>query len=175
MAFDPHRDVSVASGAFRVDVNELCAAHTLLSHQRALFIGPARFALGTALTQAEMASTLAPTGSARLVRAIIVAMGALEHLASGIDSLMWKLQDTALTYGDAEASASLWEVVPGSPMGPPVGPGGLARWVLAPGIAGSSVTTALFHAAQDTSSRAGVPPLASVLLHGSRIRCALPT
>ena len=61
MAFDPHRDVSVASGAFRVDVNELCAAHTLLSHQRALFIGPARFALGAALTQAEMASTLAPT------------------------------------------------------------------------------------------------------------------
>lgn len=166
MAFDPHRDVSVASGAFRVDVNELCAAHTLLSHQRALFIGPARFALGTALTQAEMASTLAPTGSARLVRAIIVAMGALEHLASGIDSLMWKLQDTALTYGDAEASASLWEVVPGSPMGPPVGPGGLARWVLAPGIAGLSATTALFHAAQDASSRAGVPPLASVLLPG---------
>ena len=166
MAFDPHRDVSVASGAFRVDVNELCAAHTLLSHQRALFIGPARFALGTALTQAEMASTLAPTGSARLVRAIIAAMGALEHLASGIDSLMWKLQDTALTYGDAEASASLWEVVPGSPMGPPVGPGGLARWVLAPGIAGLSATTALFHAAQDASSRAGVPPLASVLLPG---------
>lgn len=166
MAFDPHRDVSVASGAFRVDVNELCAAHTLLSHQRALFIAPARFALGTALTQAEAASTLAPTGSARLVRAIIAAMGALEHLASGIDSLMWKLQDTALTYGDAEASASLWEVVPGSPMGPPVGPGGLAPWVLAPGIAGLSGTAALFHAVQDASSRAGVPPLASALLPG---------
>ena len=53
MAFDPHRDVSVASGAFRVDVNELCATHTLVTYEENLSIGPARLALNAALAVAR--------------------------------------------------------------------------------------------------------------------------
>ena len=36
MAFDPNRHVSVSSGSFHVDVNELCAAHTLVTYEENL-------------------------------------------------------------------------------------------------------------------------------------------
>lgn len=60
MAFDPYRDVSVVSGPFSVDVNELCAAHALMTYQEMVTITPARLALGAALAQAELASAVAP-------------------------------------------------------------------------------------------------------------------
>ena len=103
MAFDPYRDVSVVSGPFSVDVNELCAAHTLMTYQEMVTITPARLALGAALAQAELASAVAPAAATRLVAAIIAATAALDSLTSTIDALRWKIQDVALTYEDAAA------------------------------------------------------------------------
>ena len=107
MAFDPYRHVSVASGSFSVDVNQLCAAHTLMTYEETLSIGPARLALNAALAEANLASSLAPQTAAALISAISVALGALDALQSSIDDLRWKLQDAALTYADADAAASL--------------------------------------------------------------------
>ena len=55
VAFDPNRHVSVSSGSFHVDVNELCAAHTLVTYEENLSVGPARLALGAALAEADLA------------------------------------------------------------------------------------------------------------------------
>ena len=109
MAFDPRRDVTVNSGAFRVDVDELCAAHTLISGEETLAIVPARLALDAALGEADAVSGLIPEASARLASAITAALSALNSLETEIDSLRWKLQDTALTYANAENGSSLWE------------------------------------------------------------------
>ena len=172
MAFDPYRDVSVVSGPFSVDVNELCAAHTLMTYQEMVTITPARLALGAALAQAELASAVAPAAATRLVAAIIAATAALDSLTSTIDALRWKIEDVALTYEDADAAASLWETVPGSPMGPQLGPGGLTSWVLGPGRVTASGGTALFHGAQDAAHRAGLPWLPAAVMPGVAVLVA---
>ena len=71
-----------------------------------------------------------------------------------MNSLLWKLQDAALTYGDAESMASLWEAVPGSPMGPQLTPIGMARFYATGGLAGA-VSSALFHGQQDAAHDLG--------------------
>lgn len=166
MAFDPRRDVTVNSGAFRVDVDELCAAHTLISGEETLAIMPARLALDAALGEADAVSGLIPEASARLASAITGALSALNSLETEIDSLRWKLQDAALTYADAEAAASLWEAVPGSPLGAQLSVSGLGMMVEAPGGLVFAGASALYHGAQDASVRAGVPWLPTVLMPG---------
>ena len=106
MAFDPKRHVSVSSGSFHVDVNELCAAHTLVTYEENLSIGPARLALNAALAEADLASIFAPETAAGLIGAISAALSALDALESSVDDLRWKIQDAALTYADAEAHSS---------------------------------------------------------------------
>lgn len=166
MAFDPNRHVSVSSGSFRVDVNELCAAHTLVTYEENLSVGPARLALNAALTEADLASIFAPETAAGLVSAISAALSALDALQSSVDDLRWKLQDAALTYADAEAGASLWEAVPGSPLGAQLSWRSLGAFALFP--AGALVTGggALYHEFQDASASAGVPWLPAVLMPG---------
>ena len=166
MAFDPRRDVTVNSGAFRVDVDELCAAHTLISGEEALSIVPARLALDAALGEADAVSGLIPEASARLASAITGALSALNSLETEIDSLRWKLQDTALTYADAENGSSLWELVPGSPMGPKLSARGLGAMVVGPAGLALTGASALVHGAQDASARAGAPWLATLLVPG---------
>lgn len=162
MPFDPHRDVSVVSGPFSVDVNELCAEHTILTYKKLLIIQPARGALTTALWEAEAATPANPLAGTALVDAIRGALAALDALESRIDELLWKLQDASLTYGDAEAGASLWEAVPGSPMGPQLTPIGVARFYATGGLAGA-VSSALFHGQQDVVHDLGIPWLPTVL------------
>ena len=58
MAFDPRRDVTVSSGAFSVDVDQLCAAHTLMTGEETLSIVPARLALEAALGDAQLVAQL---------------------------------------------------------------------------------------------------------------------
>ena len=99
MPFDPHRDVSVVSGPFSVDVNELCAEHTILTYKKLLIIEPARGALTTALWEAEAATPANPLAGTALVDAIRRALAALDALESHIDELLWKLQDASLIYG----------------------------------------------------------------------------
>ncbi len=166
MAFDPNRHVSVSSGSFRVDVNELCAAHTLVTYEENLSVGPARLALNAALAEADLASIFAPETAAGLVSAISAALSALDALQSSVDDLRWKLQDAALTYADAEAGASLWEAVPGSPLGAQLSWRSLGAFALFP--AGALVTGggALYHEFQDASASAGVPWLPAVLMPG---------
>lgn len=166
MAFDPRRDVTVNSGAFRVDVDELCAAHTLISGEEALSIVPARLALDAALGEADAVSGLIPEASARLASAITGALSALNSLETEIDSLRWKLQDTALTYANAENGSSLWELVPGSPMGPQLSARGLGPMVMGPAGLVLTGASALVHGAQDASARAGVPWLPTLLMPG---------
>ena len=166
MAFDPRRDVTVSSGAFSVDVDQLCAAHTLITGEETLSIVPARLALEAALGEAEMVSVLVPEASAHLTSAITGALSALNFLEGEIDSLLWKLQDAALTYANAESGSSLWEVVPGSPMGPQLSASGLGMMVAAPGGLAVAGASALYHGAQDASVRAGVPWLPTVLMPG---------
>lgn len=166
VAFDPNRHVSVSSGSFHVDVNELCAAHTLVTYEENLSVGPARLALNVALNEADLASHFAPETAAGLIGAISAALSALDALQTSVDDLRWKLQDAALTYADAEAAASLWEAVPGSPLGAQLSVSGLGMMVEAPGglvFAGASV---LYHGAQDASVCAGVPWLPTVLMPG---------
>lgn len=98
VSFDPHRDVSVVSGPFSVDVNELCAEHTILTYKKLLIIQPARGALTTALWEAEAATPANPLAGTALVDAIRGALAALDTLESRIDELLWKLQDASLTY-----------------------------------------------------------------------------
>ena len=166
MAFDPNRHVSVSSGSFRVDVNELCAAHTLVTYEENLSVGPARLALNAALAEADLASIFAPETAAGLVSAISAALSALDALQSSVDDLRWKLQDAALTYADAEAGASLWEAVPGSPLGAQLSWRSLGAFAIFP--AGALVTGggALYHEFQDASASAGVPWLPAVLMPG---------
>ena len=164
VAFDPNRHVSVSSGSFHVDVNELCAAHTLVTYEETLSVGPARLALNAALAEADLASIFAPETAAGLVGAISAALSALDALQSGVDDLRWKLQDAALTYADAEAGASLWEAVPGSPLGAQLSWRSLGAFALSPGGALATVGGALYHEYQDASARAGVPWLPAVLM-----------
>ena len=166
VAFDPNRHVSVSSGSFHVDVNELCAAHTLVTYEENLSIGPARLALNAALAEADLASIFAPETAAGLVGAISAALSALDAFQSSVDDLRWKLQDAALTYADAEAGASLWEAVPGSPLGAQLSWRSLGAFAIFP--AGALVTGggALYHEFQDASASAGVPWLPAVLMPG---------
>ncbi len=166
MAFDPRRDVTVSSGAFSVDVDQLCAAHTLMTGEETLSIVPARLALEAALGEAEAVSGLVPEASAHLASAITDALSALNCLAGKIDSLRWKLQDVALTYANAESGSSLWELVPGSPMGPQLSASGIGMMVVAPGGLVFAGASALYHGAQDVSVRAGAPWLPTVLMPG---------
>lgn len=169
MAFDPRRDVTVSSGAFSVDVDELCAAHTLMSAEEALSIAPARLALEVALGETEAVSGLVPEASARLASAITGALSSLNSLEREIDSLRWKLQEAALTYTTAESGSSLWELVPGSPIGPQLSLRGLGMWALGPAIPAIPAfagATALVHGTQDASVRAGVPWLPTLLMPG---------
>ena len=166
MAFDPRRDVTVSSGAFSVDVDQLCAAHTLITGEETLSIVPARLALEAALGEAEAVSGLVPEASAHLASAITSALSALNFLAGEIDSLRWKLQDAALTYANAESGSSLWELVPGSPMGPQLSASGLGAMVMGPGGLVLNGASALVHGAQDASARAGVPWLSTLLMPG---------
>lgn len=166
VAFDPNRHVSVSSGSFHVDVNELCAAHTLVTYEENLSVGPARLALNVALNEADLASHFAPETAAGLIGAISVALSALDALQTSVDDLRWKLQDAALTYADAEAAASLWEAVPGSPLGAQLSVSGLGMMVEAPGGLVFAGASALYHGAQDASVRAGVPWLPTVLMPG---------
>ena len=169
MAFDPRRDVTVSSGAFSVDVDELCAAHNLMSAEEALSIAPARLALEVALGETEAVSGLVPEASAGLASAIEGALSALNSLEGEIDSLRWKLQDASLTYATAESGSALWELVPGSPMGPHLSLRGLGMWALGPAIPAIPAfagATALVHGTQDASVRAGVPWLPTLLMPG---------
>ena len=164
MAFDPNRHVSVSSGSFSVDVNELCATHTLVTYEENLSIGPARIALNAALAEADLASFFAPETAAGLICAISAAISALDSLESSVDDLRWKMQDAALTYADANAAASLWEVVPGSPLGAQLSWRSLGAFALSPGGALAAGGVALYHGFQDASASAGVPWLPAVLL-----------
>ena len=166
MAFDPRRDVTVSTGAFSVDVDELCAAHTLIAGEEALSLVPARLALDAALGEAEAVSGLVPEASARLAAAMRGALSALNSLEGEIDSLQWKLQDAALTYANAENGSSLWELVPGSPMGPQLSALGIGTMVMGPGGLVLNGASALVHGAQDASARAGVPWLSTLLMPG---------
>ena len=166
VAFDPNRHVSVSSGSFHVDVNELCAAHTLVTYEEKLSVDPARLALNVALNEADLASHFAPETAAGLIGAISAALSALDALQTSVDDLRWKLQDAALTYADAEAAASLWEAVPGSPLGAQLSVSGLGMMVEAPGGLVFAGASALYHGAQDASVRAGVPWLPTVLMPG---------
>ena len=166
VAFDPNRHVSVSSGSFHVDVNELCAAHTLVTYEENLSVGPARLALNVALNEADLASHFAPETAAGLIGAISAALSALDALQTSVDDLRWKLQDAALTYADAEAAASLWEAVPGSPLGAQLSVSGLGMMIEAPGGLVFAGASALYHGAQDASVRAGVPWLPTVLMPG---------
>ena len=164
MAFDPRRDVTVSSGAFSVDVDQLCAAHTLITGEETLSIVPARLALEAALGEAEAVSGLVPEASAHLASAITGALSALNFLEGEIDSLRWKLQDVALTYANAESGSSLWELVPGSPMGAQLSWRSLGAFVLCPGSTLASGGAALYHGVQDASARSGAYWLPNLLM-----------
>ena len=164
MAFDPRRDVTVSSGAFSVDVDQLCAAHTLITGEEMMAVVPARLALEAALGEAEAVSGLVPEASARLASAITGALSALDSLEGEIDSLRWKLQDAALTYANAESGSSLWELVPGSPMGAQLSWRSLGAFVLCPGSTLASGGAALYHGVQDASARSGAYWLPNLLM-----------
>ena len=166
MAFDPRRDVTVSSGAFSVDVDQLCAAHTLITGEETMAVVPARLALDAALGEVEAVSGLVPEASVHLASAITGALSALDSLEGEIDSLRWKLQDAALTYANAESGSSLWELVPGSPMGPQLSASGFGAMVMGPGGLVLNGASALVHGAQDASARAGVPWLSTLLMPG---------
>ena len=172
MAFDPNRHVSVSSGSFSVDVNELCATHTLVTYEENLSIGPARLALNAALAEADLASLFAPENAASLIGAISAALSALDSLESSVDDLRWKMQDAALTYADANAAASLWEAVPGSPLGAQLSWRSLGAFTLCPGGALATGGVALYHGFQDASASAGVPWLPTVLMPGFAVLAA---
>lgn len=172
MAFDPNRHVSVSSGSFSIDVNELCATHTLVTYEETLSIGPARLALNAALAEADLASLFAPETAAGLIGAINAALSALDALESSVDDLRWKMQDAALTYADANAAASLWEAVPGSPLGAQFSWRSLGAFALCPGGALATGGVALYHGFQDASASAGVPWLPTVLMPGFAVLAA---
>ena len=158
MAFDPHRHVTVASGAFSVDVNELNAAHAALTYEKLLAIGPSK----AALTCAQLEVDLAPFDTSSVTSAINTALSSLDDLGAAVDDLLWKLRDAALTYDDANSFASLWEALPGSASGPQLTPLGMARFYATGGPTGA-VYSALIHRQQDVANYLGVPWLATVL------------
>ena len=158
MAFDPHRHVTVASGAFSVDVNELNVAHAALTYEKLLAIEPSK----AALTCAQWEVDLAPFDTSSVTSAINTALSSLDDLGAAVDDLLWKLRDAALTYDDANSFASLWEAVPGSASGPQLTPLGMARFYATGGPAGA-VYSALIHGQQDVANYLGVPWLATVL------------
>ena len=158
MAFDPHRHVTVASGAFSVDVNELNAAHAALTYEKLLAIEPSK----AALTCAQWEVDLVPFDTSSVTSAINTALSSLDDLGAAVDDLLWKLRDAALTYDDANSFASLWEAVPGSASGPQLTLLGMARFYATGGLAGT-VSSALFHSQQDVANYLGVPWLATVL------------
>lgn len=158
MAFDPHRHVTVASGAFSVDVNELNAAHAALTYEKLLAIEPSK----AALTCAQWEVDVLPFDASALSGAIATALASLDNLGTAIDDLLWKLRDAALTYDDANSFASLWEALPGSASGPQFTVRGMARFYATGGLAGA-VYSALIHRQQDVANYLGVPWLATVL------------
>ncbi len=158
MAFDPHRHVTVASGAFSVDVNELNAAHAALTYEKLLAIEPSK----AALTCAQWEVDLVPFDTSSVTSAINTALSSLDDLGAAVDDLLWKLRDAALTYDDANSFASLWEAVPGSASGPQLTPLGMARFYATGGPTGA-VYSALIHRQQDVANYLGVPWLATVL------------
>ena len=158
MAFDPHRHVTVAPGAFSVDVNELNVAHAALTYEKLLAIEPSK----AALTCAQWEVDLAPFDTSSVTSAINTALSSLDDLGAAVDDLLWKLRDAALTYDDANSFASLWEAVPGSASGPQLTLLGMARFYATGGLAGT-VSSALFHSQQDVANYLGVPWLATVL------------
>ena len=158
MAFDPHRHVTVASGAFSVDVNELNVAHAALTYEKLLAIGPSK----AALTCAQWEVDLAPFDTSSVTSAITTALSSLDDLGAAVDDLLWKLRDAALTYDDANSFASLWEALPGSASGPQLTPLGMARFYATGGPTGA-VYSALIHRQQDVANYLGVPWLATVL------------
>lgn len=158
MAFDPHRHVTVASGAFSVDVNELNAAHAALTYEKLLAIGPSK----AALTCAQWEVDLVPFDTSSVTSAINTALSSLDDLGAAVDDLLWKLRDAALTYDDANSFASLWEAVPGSASGPQFSLLGLARFEATGGHAGA-LWSALIHRQQDMANYLGVPWLPTVL------------
>lgn len=158
MAFDPHRHVTVASGAFSVDVNELNVAHAALTYEKLLAIEPSK----AALTCAQWEVDLVPFDTSSVTSAINTALSSLDDLGAAVDDLLWKLRDAALTYDDANSFASLWEAVPGSASGPQLTLLGMARFYATGGLAGT-VSSALFHSQQDVANYLGVPWLATVL------------
>ena len=158
MAFDPHRHVTVASGAFSVDVNELNAAHAALTYEKLLAIEPSK----AALTCAQWDVDMVPFDASALSGAIATALASLDNLGTAIDDLLWKLRDAALTYDDANSFASLWEAVPGSASGPQFSLLGLARFYATGGHAGA-LWSALIHRQQDMANYLGVPWLPTVL------------
>ena len=158
MAFDPHRHVTVASGAFSVDVNELNVAHAALTYEKLLAIGPSK----AALTCAQWEVDLAPFDTSSVTSAINTALSSLDDLGAAVDDLLWKLRDAALTYDDANSFASLWEALPGSASGPQLTPLGMARFYATGGPTGA-VYSALIHRQQDVANYLGVPWLATVL------------
>ena len=158
MAFDPHRHVTVASGAFSVDVNELNVAHAALTYEKLLAIEPSK----AALTCAQWDVDVVPFDASALSGAITTALASLDNLGTAIDDLLWKLRDAALTYDDANSFASVWEVLPGSASGPQLTPLGMARFYATGGLAGA-LSSALFHSQQDVANNLGVPWLATVL------------
>ena len=159
MAFDPHRHVTVASGAFSVDVNELNVAHAALTYEKLLAIEPSK----AALTCAQWEVDLAPFDTSSVTSAINTALSSLDDLGAAVDDLLWKLRDAALTYDDANSFASLWEAVPGSASGPQLTPLGMARFYAMGGLEGA-VSSAGFHLCQDAATRLGVPGLATVIM-----------
>lgn len=166
VAFDPNRHVSVSSGSFHVDVNELCAAHTLVTYEENLSVNPARLALNAALNEAHLASHFAPETAAGLIGAISAALSALDALQTSVDDLRWKLQDAALTYADAEVGASLWEAVPGSPLGAQLSWRSLGAFAHSPGGALATGGVALYHGLEDASARSGAYWLPDLLMPG---------
>jgi len=158
VAFDPHRHVTVASGAFSVDVNELNVAHAALTYEKLLAIGPSK----AALTCAQWEVDLAPFDTSSVTSAINTALSSLDDLGAAVDDLLWKLRDAALTYDDANSFASLWEALPGSASGPQLTPLGMARFYATGGPTGA-VYSALIHRQQDVANYLGVPWLATVL------------
>jgi len=158
VAFDPHRHVTVASGAFSVDVNELNAAHAALTYEKLLAIEPSK----AALTCAQWEVDLVPFDTSSVTSAINTALSSLDDLGAAVDDLLWKLRDAALTYDDANSFASLWEAVPGSASGPQLTPLGMARFYATGGPTGA-VYSALIHRQQDVANYLGVPWLATVL------------
>ena len=159
MAFDPHRHVTVASGAFSVDVNELNVAHAALTYEKLLAIEPSK----AALTCAQWEVDLVPFDTSSVTSAINTALSSLDDLGAAVDDLLWKLRDAALTYDDANSFASLWEAVPGSASGPQFSLLGLARFEATGGFAGA-LWSAGFHLCQDAATRLGVPGLATAIM-----------